>query len=28
VFEKFHVHEQLHKALERKVWLAVRRFRS
>jgi len=21
VFEKFHVHEQLHKALERKVWL-------
>jgi ribonuclease E len=22
VFERFHVHEQLHKALERKVWLA------
>src|SRR5207244_7167685 len=21
IFEKFHVHEQLHKALERKVWL-------
>ena len=21
IFEKFHVHEQLHKALDRKVWL-------
>ena len=26
VFERYHVHEQIHKALDRKVWLAVGRF--